>query len=253
MAVIRGGEVRLNSDTGLLKVIAMISMLIDHVGAVFYPQMTILRMIGRLAFPIYAYCIAVGCVYTRSIPKYATRVLVMALLCQPIYVVALKHVSFAMNEVLAGGVTPLSLARWYLLSLKSANILFTLLLGILMIFAIREQKYVALAALVLITWYFSSYINYGWRGVALMVMFYAFLNRPLTSFAWVGGFMLWWALTGSTQFSWYNIRFGLQMYALFALIPIYLRTNTGVKLPKWVFYLFYPAHLIGIYVATLMA
>ena len=50
----------LNSDTGLLKLIAMLAMFCDHAGKMLFPEYRVLRIIGRLAFPIYAYCLAVG-------------------------------------------------------------------------------------------------------------------------------------------------------------------------------------------------
>ena len=55
-------RVGLNNDTELIKLIAMITMLADHAGKMFFPQYYLFRIVGRLAFPIYAYCIAVGCV-----------------------------------------------------------------------------------------------------------------------------------------------------------------------------------------------
>ena len=56
-----------------LKIIACIAMVIDHVGAVFYPHMEIFRIIGRLAFPIFAFFIAEGFFHTRSVKKYLAR------------------------------------------------------------------------------------------------------------------------------------------------------------------------------------
>ena len=53
-----------------LKLIAVITMTIDHIGLAFFPQQMLFRVIGRLAFPIYAYMIAEGCRYTRSMGKY---------------------------------------------------------------------------------------------------------------------------------------------------------------------------------------
>lgn len=53
-----------------LKLIALISMTVDHVGAYLLPQLRILRIIGRLAFPIFAYMLAEGCRYTRNKYKY---------------------------------------------------------------------------------------------------------------------------------------------------------------------------------------
>ena len=55
-------RVKLNTDTGLLKLIAIAAMLVDHLGARVFPQYPIMRVIGRVSFPIFAYCIAAGCV-----------------------------------------------------------------------------------------------------------------------------------------------------------------------------------------------
>ncbi|MEA4898763.1 TraX family protein [Bacillota bacterium Meth-B3] len=252
MTAARGG-IRLNTDTGFLKIIAMITMVIDHVGAVFYPGLTVMRIIGRIAFPIYAYCIAVGCVYTRNIAKYALRVLVLAVVSQPIYVIALRHITPAMSELMqAGLMNPLNLLKWYGDSLRYANILFTLLFGILMIWSLKEKKYVVTGVLTLAVFQLSGFINYGWRGVAMMLIFHAFIDRPTTSFLWMAGFMTWWGLTTGSSNSLFGVQFALQTYALLALPLIYIPTKTQWKLPKWAFYLFYPAHLAAIYGATLL-
>ena len=49
-----------------LKILAMVCMTLDHIGAAFFPQAVWLRVIGRLAFPLFSYCIAEGCRYTRN-------------------------------------------------------------------------------------------------------------------------------------------------------------------------------------------
>ena len=58
----------------VLKLIAAVTMFIDHAGLILFPQYRIFRIIGRLAFPIYAYCIAEGFRYTRNRKKYFLRV-----------------------------------------------------------------------------------------------------------------------------------------------------------------------------------
>ena len=74
-------------------------MLIDHMGAIFFPQYRVMRIIGRIAFPIYAYCLTVGCVYTHDMLRYVQRVILLALIAQPIYVVAMHHTNAAMYAV----------------------------------------------------------------------------------------------------------------------------------------------------------
>lgn len=64
-----------------LKIIAMVTMTLDHIG-VYMPQYPVLRIIGRLAFPVFAYMIAEGCSHTRDIWRYFRSVAVLAALCQ---------------------------------------------------------------------------------------------------------------------------------------------------------------------------
>ncbi len=72
-----------------LKIIAMVTMTCDHVGMQIFPQLLWLRLIGRLAMPIYAYMIAEGCRHTRDRKKYLMRLLGMGALCQAVYLVAM--------------------------------------------------------------------------------------------------------------------------------------------------------------------
>lgn len=68
-----------------LKIIAAISMLLDHVGLLLLPQVRFLRVLGRLAFPIFAYMIAEGCRYTRNKWRYFAGMFGLGLLCQVVY------------------------------------------------------------------------------------------------------------------------------------------------------------------------
>ena len=72
----------------MLKLIAAISMLIDHMGVIFFPQSAIFRVIGRLAFPIFAFMIAEGCFYTKNRLRYFLGIFVLGVVCQLVYYVA---------------------------------------------------------------------------------------------------------------------------------------------------------------------
>lgn len=65
-----------------LKLFAVIVMTIDHIGHLLFPGVMWLRIIGRLAYPIFAYMIAEGCTHTRSMPKYFATMAGMAAICQ---------------------------------------------------------------------------------------------------------------------------------------------------------------------------
>ena len=65
-------------DGGTLKLMAAALMLIDHVGAILLPETVILRCIGRLAFPVFAFFIAEGYAHTRSFGRYLLRMAIWA-------------------------------------------------------------------------------------------------------------------------------------------------------------------------------
>lgn len=236
-------SIGLNADTDLLKLIAMAAMFIDHVGKMCFSQYYIMRIIGRIAFPIYAYCIAVGCVYTRDRLKYLTRLVLLGLVSQPIYVVAMGHtnssmytVSFAENPVQAA-------INFYVNSWKKPSILLSLVLGVLVIWTIRERKIILTLALALFIWRIKGNLDYGWRGVALMTLMYVFIEHWWISLPVVFSFMFWWGTQGS-GYKLFDVKFGIQMFALMALPLIYIPTYSKVRINKWIFYFYYPAHLI---------
>ncbi len=241
-------EVRLNRDTGLLKLIAMLAMLCDHAGKMLFPQYPVMRIIGRLAFPIYAYCIAVGCVYTRNPLKYLTRIVLLALISQPVYALAMGHASQSMYAVSFAEEPLHAIVNFYVESwTRKPSVLLALALGILLIWTLRERKLVLSFALCIFIWHFQGKLDYGWKGIVLMLLFYAFCSRWWLSLPCVLAFMLWWGMGGS-GYNAFGVSFGMQAFALLSLPLIYIPTNSGIRLPKWLFYAFYPAHLILILV-----
>ena len=239
-------EVKLNKDTNLIKIIAMVTMLIDHAGAVLFPQYRILRIIGRLAFPIYAYCLTVGCVYTHDMVKYVERLLLLALISQPLYAVGLHHDNNLMYAISFAKEPARAALQFYQFSWNIPSIYLALLLGVLIIWSIRERRLIVTAALALLVWLIERKLmsfSYGWKGIVLMVLFYLFCDKPLLSFPIVAAFMFWWGRQ-SGGFNLWGVSFGTQMFALLALPLIYIPMHSGLRLNKWIFYFFYPAHLL---------
>ena len=76
-------------NTFTLKMIAIISMLVDHIGHIFFPEVMIFRIVGRIAFPIFAYVLAEGIYYTKDITKYMMRLGIFALLSEIPYDLAI--------------------------------------------------------------------------------------------------------------------------------------------------------------------
>ena len=238
-------EVGLNRDTNLLKLVAMISMLIVHTGKMFFSQYRIMRIIGRLAFPLYAYCIAVGGVYSKNKLKYLSRILLVGLISQPFYAVALAHTVPAMYAVRFADNPLGAVMNFYVQSWAVPNIMLTLALGLMLIWSLREGQYVCALSVALLVWKAQNAVNYGWRGVALIALFYLTISHWWVSLPVMSANMLWWGSQGAS-YHMFGASFGIQMFAILALPLVYIPTWSKLRINKWVYYLFYPAHLIGI-------
>ena len=103
-------------NKNILKLLAALTMVIYHAGLLLFPQAAVLRWIGRISFPLFAFCVGDGCVHTRKPGVYFWRVLGLGLACQ---------IVFAAEELLGGGTLRGSQALYL-------NILFTLALAILL-------------------------------------------------------------------------------------------------------------------------
>ena len=93
-----------------MHLIAMLTMLIDHIGYIFFPDEQALRAIGRLSFPIYCYALVQGHVHTTNRFKYLLRLSVIAALSQIPYILALNP--FGFNVVASLLAAALVLAVW---------------------------------------------------------------------------------------------------------------------------------------------
>lgn len=225
-AVFPEGQPRLktNLDTNFLKLIAILSMFIDHIGGAFFPEVGWFRWVGRLAFPIFCYCMTVGLLYTRDIKKYLFRLGLFAVISQPFYILAFHpHDFFA------------QFTNW--------NIFCTLFLSLLAMYGLKERKWwlFALAFFAVCWWNF----DYSGTGVMLMLVFYLCRNHP--ALGAVLYLLVMWPFHvhagDPLNFVFGGLTLGWTFFVVFAMPFIFLRTNVHPKIPKWFFYAFYPAHL----------
>ena len=88
-------------DGTALKIIAMISMVLDHVGDMFFPGVMWLRMVGRLSMPVFSFCIAEGFAHTRDRKKYLCRMGIFALISEIPFDLAFEgKVGFAHQNIM---------------------------------------------------------------------------------------------------------------------------------------------------------
>ena len=210
-----------------LKIIACISMLLDHIGALLLPQVYWLRAIGRLAFPIYCYLLAEGAYRTKSPVKYGLRLGIGAVI----------------SEI------PLDFACFGMLVWQEQNVMFSLLLGFLMAICMIKCKHWALQLLVVIPFAYGAellHTQYGALGIVLMALFVLTRNMPkkwLIQTLWM--LAISW-LMDPTVLPVFGIEMRVQMCAVVAMLPIGLysgRKLTHSKWVQWAFYLFYPVHM----------
>lgn len=197
----------------MMQWIAMITMLIDHIGAVFYPEVTELRIIGRIAFPIYAFAVYIGYKHTRNVQKYIWRLFWIAVLSQLPFMAAFNH--FSLNVVWT---------LWSaLLVLLVLDKLPVRLLGI---------PIVVVAGLVME----MTHMDYGMYGL-LLVFLFRYFQGPVLVMAHLLLNVLYIYLHSSS----------IQMYSVIATIGIAIAQyyNAGFRLkgPRWIWRYFYPAHL----------
>ncbi len=231
----------------VLKLIAIITMLIDHAAIVFWsylpqPLPEIMRCVGRVAMPLFCFMIAEGFYHTRNVRKYAFRLLVFA---------AISELPF---DLMLGRVTLDMLERGKFWNFGAQNVYFTLLLGLLGIwfydmFAAKNMKWMSLVS-ILAAGAAAELLStdYGIFGVFFVFVFYVFRDSRAGKAA---GFT-----TGVLAYTCYNIaRSGWRLtlgstrslFELVSLAPILLyngKKGPGGKALQYIFYVFYPAHML---------
>lgn len=211
----------------VLKILAVFSMVVDHVGALFFPQVSLFRMVGRLAFPIFAYLVAEGFQRTRSKHRYLMRMFGFAMLSLwPFY-------RFSM--ILGGD--PLY-----------QNVLFTFFFALVVLLFLEQKRYFSMVVLgvlpILLLEQVGVTVDYGWYGVAVVVLFYLLKEpgpRILALFILTLGYQTLRMLPMGYPVLWI---FGhIQLLSVFSVFLIHREWKRVLTLPKYFFYLFYPVHL----------
>lgn len=205
-----------------LKVIACVTMLIDHIGAIFFPYVRWLRIIGRVSFPIYCFLISEGVHHTRSPMRYGLRLLLVALLAE----------------------IPYDLLFYGQFSWSHNSVMVTLLLGFGAGIAMKQSpgwiKLIAPLPFLLLGRYLSG--SYGMEGVLMILLF--LVTRQIPNRMPLQLILM---VLLSLQMASYPYRIGIQFYAIAAMVPIALYSGekrSRSKALQWSFSLYYPAHIL---------
>ena len=199
-----------------LKIIAIITMFLDHYYRIIGgPEW--LSVLGRLAFPIFAFSISEGYSHTKNVNKYLMRLLNFAIIIQ-------------LPNFLGFQEYPL-------------NIFFTLALGLFCLEILDNNKIniVVRYIIVLYLCFFAEKtgLDYGAYGVILIILFNKLRNNKLYIFIAFLALNLVILKIGNLS--------EMQIYSIFSLIPIFLYNGKKGYGMKYFFYLFYPLHFIFLY------
>lgn len=217
----------------VLKIIAIITMFIDHIGYAIFGNFSFFNYIGRIAFPIFAFQISEGYTHTNNLKKYFLRLFIFAIISQIPFMIFTRIIS---NDFIL-------------------NIFFTLLIGLISIYIYDKSKYKILGIVVAILLGILSnltHCDYGFYGVAIIFLFYSLKSNPIHSSI---AFMLVTTikyLIYIIKYGFYNTYFYLLICTLIPIIFISLYNGKKGKNTKYLLYFFYPVHLLLIYVIRLL-
>ncbi len=223
-----------------LKVLACLFMLVDHVGFAFFPEQEWMRIVGRIAYPLFAFFIAEGCRYTKNKHRRFLSVFVLGVICELVFVVFYNK--YFGNILLTFSISILLI---YLLQYAKKS------------FGTSEKKGVVISSVfcicVAVTFLFCEYIGieYGFFGIMTPVLVTLFddvscsakenYQKPVKRFLSIAMFAL-----GLLLLALYNPSLGdLQMWGMLAIpLVVMYNGNKGKYSFKYGFYLFYPLHLV---------
>ena len=223
-----------------LKLIALVTMLIDHFGAVVVVRATYtpgfdrefwnslywpMRSIGRIAFPIFCFLLVEGFVHTSNVKKYLGRMFLFALISEIPFDLALT-------------------GNW--MDFYFQNVFWELSMGILAMICLayierKNFKYVVQVVLrlgVIVFFAFAAELlglDYGMYGIISIVALYVFRQNKWSQL-----------LVGAISFCWEQV-------APLAFLPIAFYNGKRGRSIKYFFYIFYPAHLLILYMIVRIA
>lgn len=207
-------------------------MLCDHIGYIFVGNFSFLNLIGRFAFPVFAFQSTEGYIHTKNFRKYMIRLIIFACISQIPFMLFLSIFS---NTI-------------YL------NVLFTFVLGLFAIYLYDKSSnkflgFIFVIIIELIAHFIK--VDYGIYGIGLMFVFYVFKNKkhimiPIAIFLTI------------LQYGFYIIKYPslIVIYLLYiiftclAFIFIAFYNKKEGKKVKYLFYIFYPTHLLILYLVS---
>ena len=199
-----------------LKWIAIITMAIDHLGAVLFPELIWMRYIGRISFPIFCFMLVEGFHHTSNLKKYFLRLSVFALISEIPYDLAFYQ------------------TVWYP---ERQNVFFTLMIGLGLLWIwCREKEPVFKVGILIVAMWIAEILHTDYHGYGvLLIALFQFVREKNK---------IWLAVCGAWNLLWNN---AIQYAGMLAIPLIALYNGKRGNGTKYLFYVFYPLHLMILY------
>jgi len=231
-----------------LKVIACLTMALDHIGYFLFPEVLWLRWAGRIAFPLFAFFIGEGCFYTHNRKKYLIQLLALGGGCQAVYIA---------EDLITNSTLTLRSECWFL------NIVLTFSVAAVVCFsyidAIKDKKRIYLpvvttiisAGIIFAFWLLrrnnisSLYLDYGISGIILPLSVVLFRDKKTKLISFLTATLIYCAVfMKDTPYVWFSL--------ISVVLLIFYNEEPGSRKLKYLFYIFYPAHLGIIYLINML-
>lgn len=238
----------------ILELIAIITMTIDHVAWLIFPGYSenpiaiVMHIVGRITFPIFAFFIAEGYHYTRNRTKYLIRILIFALISHVPYMMQ----SMAFKEYGWMSLIPFATGEGFGRFLNQGSVLWAYFIGLLMLMVNDSQKLKQWMKVVLVLLLCVAAFPADWSCIASLIILAIGSNRgkPIKQIIHSVIFLAMYILIYCFALNvWYGL---IQLGALLAVPLLFLyngkksNNETVNKIMKWVFYIYYPLHLLVI-------
>ena len=229
-------EGRKTFNSNELKVIAIIAMTIDHLTWAFFPgteavwYVVCLHIIGRLTAPIMWFFIAEGCYYTHNMGKYILRLFIFAVISHFAYCFAFG-ISFM---PFSGG------------AFNKTSVMWSLMLSVVLIWIYQKEKIPEWVKFILLILICVISFPSDWSSIAVMCPFYLYMHRGDFELQ-ARDIVLWTFIYAAVYFIFLDKLYGILQMFTFLTIPLLSRYNGkrgNWKEMKWLFYIYYPAHLL---------
>lgn len=236
----------------VLQIIALVMMSIDHIAWLIFPGYSlnpiaiILHILGRIAFPIFAFFIAEGYHYTSNKLKYILRLSIFALISHVPYMMC----SISFNEYGWLSLIPFATGEGMTRFLNQGSVLLPYLIGILMLMVNDSPKLKEWLKAILIVLLSLLAFPFDWSSIGALVVFSIGVNRnkPVRQILWS---ILWICVYSLVYCLSLNLLYGFIQLGTLLSIPILLfynnkKSNNPVinKIFKYFFYIYYPFHLL---------